>query len=100
MNNIFAIIAVSVFGILSLFSFYEYESNKILRIDIQEYETEISKLEQQAEQQAKNYDIARREADEQMQEIRDNEQIILATVVPGGCEEAIKWGLNEANTFN
>lgn len=99
MSNIPAIIIVGIFGILSLFSFYEYESNKILRANNEEYKTEINKLELQAEQQAKNYDAARQDANKQMRHIQDSAKIILATKIPKGCDEAIKWGLNEAHTF-
>jgi hypothetical protein len=99
MTNIPAILIVGIFGILSLFSFYQYERNKVLSLEVQSYQAQITKLHDAAEQQAKDYNDAREEANQQMRQIQDNTQLILATVVPEDCDQAMQWGLNEAHTF-
>lgn len=72
------------------------DRNDTLQSRINDYKAEIANLDQLSQEQAERYEEAQRSANKQMRQIQEQARLILATKVPKGCEEAIKWGLNEA----
>ena len=99
MDKLVIVLSVIVI-ILSFDQYIKYEQNKELKSEVENYQYQIDTLKIESDKKQKQYEAAYQKALEQMRQIQDDNNIILQTKIPDGCNEAIKWGLNEASNFS
>jgi F0F1-type ATP synthase membrane subunit b/b' len=99
--------SINVAGVFILISILEFVGLTMAKDAIREYKSEVSSYRAQIDvlrndslEQAERFDDARKQADDQMRRIQDENKKILNAKVPKDCNKAVQWALNEAHNFS
>lgn len=94
MNKILIPIGISI--ILLGIIIFQWQRNKLLSAQLQNYEIQILNLKEQSKQQADRFETARKEAEASSSQIEDKSKDILNSNVSSDCNLAIQWGIEKA----
>jgi len=94
---IFLAVVVILLGGWFYYSIAKIKSTEMRLLDCK---SKISQLRLDSIEEKKRYENARKQADARMQDIKEKARKILDENVPENCDDAIKWGISEARTFN
>lgn len=90
---------LSVIFILGLYDWYLSSSLKSYKNYAVAMQAQIASLKAQSDAEKQRFAEAQKEATQQMQQVEQNVQQILKENVSHNCDQAVKWGIDEAQKF-
>jgi hypothetical protein len=87
------LVLVAIAGSQSMYIDHLNNVNQLLK-------TKIETMERESKQEIERFSVAKDQAETQMQYVKGQTRLILAQDVSPKCDEAIKWGINEAHNFS